>query len=160
MTPLSNKRISMTLARRWWPAVAWAAVIFCFSTDYFSEPHTAGFLTPFLAWLFPAITPEHTAIVHRLLRKFGHFSEYFILAVLLMSALKGNDNGQSIRRSASWTLVIVLLYAASDEFHQSFVASRSATLKDVFIDFTGGMCGTIWTCWRHWRAHVDSTTSK
>jgi len=84
-------------------------------------------------------------MIHLLLRKFGHFSEYFIFSVLLMNALKGDDNGWSMRRSAFWALVIVLAYAASDELHQSFVVSRSATLKDVLIDFTGGLCGTIWT---------------
>ena len=148
-SPPSENRNSMTLAKRWWPVVTWAAVIFFFSTDYFSAPHTARFLTPILAWLFPAITPEQTALVHLLVRKFGHFAEYFVLSVLLMNALKGDGNGWSMRRSAFWTLVVVLAYAASDELHQSFVVGRSATVKDVLIDFAGGLGGTLWISRRY-----------
>ena len=151
MMPPPKKRYAMTFVKRWWPVVSWAAVIFFFSSDYFSAPNTARFLTPILTWLFPAITPEQTAWVHLLVRKFGHFGEYFIFSLLLMNALRGDEVGWSMRRRAVWTLVVVLAYAASDEFHQSFVAGRSATVKDVLIDFTGGLCGTIWVYQRYGR---------
>jgi len=42
------------------------------------------------------------------------------------------------------SLAITMIYAASDEWHQSFVPSRSASLIDVLIDTTGGLCG-IWS---------------
>jgi len=65
------------------------------------------------------------------MRKFAHVSEYAILAVLLYracvhTALKG-------RRALSAGLVLLFcaVYAATDEFHQSFVPSRTASLRDI-----------------------------
>jgi VanZ family protein len=44
-------------------------------------------------------------------------------------------------------LIFVLLYAIGDEFHQSFVPSRTASFGDVTIDLLGGICGVTWTYW-------------
>jgi VanZ family protein len=44
-------------------------------------------------------------------------------------------------------LVFILLYAIGDEFHQSFVPSRTASLGDVTIDVLGGICGVVWMYW-------------
>lgn len=159
MNPRPRRQTYKSLVKRWWPAITWAGVIFFFSTDYFAAPHTARFLTPFLTWLFPAVTPEQTAFVHLVLRKFGHWSEYFIFAVLLMSALKGDLDRWPTRRRALWTIAVLLAYAASDEFHQSFVASRSATVTDVIIDLSGGLCGTLWICLRQIRGRGGSISS-
>ena len=41
------------------------------------------------------------------------------------------------------TLLIVFLYGASDEFHQSFVPTRTARVSDVFIDTAGGAFGLL-----------------
>ena len=45
------------------------------------------------------------------------------------------------------TIAIATLYAASDEWHQSFVPSRSASIVDVLIDCVGAMCGAFWFEW-------------
>jgi VanZ family protein len=42
------------------------------------------------------------------------------------------------------TMALVILYAFSDEFHQSYVPSRSASIGDVTIDSCGGLCGALW----------------
>ena len=39
---------------------------------------------------------------------------------------------------AGWALGVIFLYAASDEFHQSFVPGRTALCSDVLIDTAGG----------------------
>jgi VanZ family protein len=41
-------------------------------------------------------------------------------------------------------VVFATFYAASDEWHQSFVPSRTASLADVTIDSVGAICGALW----------------
>jgi len=57
-------------------------------------------------------------------------------------------------REARLALLLVALYAASDEFHQLFVASREAAVHDVLIDTAGGTVGllALWR-WGRWRKH-------
>ena len=69
------------------------------------------------------------------IRKIAHMSEYFLLALsisfpLYVYGLKGT-------RLAFATFLICVSFACSDEFHQSFVADRSPSLKDVGIDSIG-----------------------
>jgi VanZ family protein len=44
-------------------------------------------------------------------------------------------------------LALVLLYALSDELHQTFVPTRTASITDVMIDVLGGICGILWLFW-------------
>lgn len=81
------------------------------------------------------------------MRKFGHWTEYFVLAVLMLRALR-NETGKTWElRHAVYTLVFILLYALSDELHQTFVPSRTASFGDVMIDVLGGICGILWIVW-------------
>ena len=49
-------------------------------------------------------------------------------------------------RHAGLTLLIVFLYAATDELHQLFVPTREGTIRDVLIDTTGAAIGlfVVW----------------
>jgi len=121
----------------------WLAFIFIGSTDLMSAEHTSRIIGPLLHWLFPTISPFTVLRVQFFMRKLAHVSEYAILAVLLYrafvhTALKG-------RRALSAGLVLLLCaaYAATDEFHQSFVPSRTASLRDVMIDICGAMLAVI-----------------
>jgi len=71
--------------------LVWMIVIFIFSTDSFSSARTTPIIAPFLSSLFPSLTEAHIENIGLLLRKLGHWSEYFILAVLLMRALRANS---------------------------------------------------------------------
>ena len=62
-------------------------------------------------------------------------------ALLALSYLRAFD-GKIDKWKLIWLLAI--LYAASDEFHQSFVAGRGATLMDVGIDSIGAGLGLWW----------------
>jgi VanZ family protein len=158
MTIRSLRHSHALLIKRWWPAVTWAGVIFFFSTEYFAAPQTGHFLIPLLSWLFPTITPQQIEFAHLLVRKSGHLSEYFIFAVLLMRALQGDQQRLPNYRCVFWTLATILVYAASDEFHQFFVAGRTATPRDVIIDFSGALCGTIWIYWHRKRLEPGSVS--
>lgn len=75
-----------------------------------------------------------------IIRKVAHFSEYFILFILLNNVLKFyTDNN----RAKVYAIIMVFLYACSDEFHQSFIPGRSAAFRDVVIDTSGGIFACI-----------------
>jgi len=136
------------MIRNWWPIVAWMSMIFLFSTDFFSGANTSSFLDPLLSSLFPALTGDQIETVHLFMRKLGHWSEYFILAVLIGRSLLAQIPKQSRYRRTASAISIATIYAASDEWHQSFVPSRSASLSDVLIDGFGALCGAFWFEWR------------
>lgn len=109
--------------------------IFIGSTDLLSAEHTSRFIGPFLRWFTPDISDASIASVQLVVRKFGHFTEYAILAALLCRAL---------RKSAPWiALVIAVIYAVLDEVHQSLVFSRTGSLWDVLIDCIGALLGLL-----------------
>ena len=109
----------------WLAVLLWASVIFFFSTDLFSSDNTSFIVGSLLSSLVPGLSTQDVEFFHVVVRKLGHFSEYFIFTVLLVRALR-NDNGGEIKaRHLLISIAIATLYAISDEFHQSFVRSRS-----------------------------------
>jgi len=126
----------------WLPLLTWLCVIFVGSTDLMSAEQTSRFLVPLLRWLKPDISTEALAQVHFFVRKLGHISEYAILAVLVWRALRGGTNLQmklAVLFVAAW--ILCAIFAASDEFHQSFVTSRTPSFDDVLIDICGAFIG-------------------
>ena len=128
----------------WLPVFIWLGVMFVGSTGLLSAEQTSRFFVPFLRWLKPDISAEALAQIHFVVRKLGHISEYAILAMLLWRAVRSATN---LRMKKSIVFVAVWLtcgiFAASDEFHQTFVASRTATSSDVAIDLCGAFIGLI-----------------
>jgi VanZ family protein len=129
------------IIRSWLPVALWMAVIFLGSTDLMSADHTSRFITPLLRWLRPDISPGAIAQVHFYVRKAAHLTEYAILAILIYRAWRGSLS--TFRSKALATLIFAIFFAAADEFHQSIVASRSASLGDVSIDLMGTMIGLL-----------------
>ena len=133
---------------KWWlPVLLWMAVIFCASTDLGSIHHTSRIIGPTLRFFWPNISDDTIRHVQTFVRKTGHVSEYAILALL---AFRGRNRGFFISkwsvRSASFAVIFSMLYACSDEFHQSFVPTREATVMDVLID-TFGACAGVFAIW-------------
>jgi VanZ family protein len=127
---------SFVIARSWWPALLWALVIFSLSTDLFSAEHTGRVLEPVLRWVYPSISIETFLLIHHLIRKTAHFTEYFIFCVLLYRGVRGTGIGWRW----SWglgALFIAAAYSALDEVHQAFVASRTASPYDSLLDSVG-----------------------
>ena len=137
----------MMTIKNWWSVVAWMSLIFLFSTELFSGVNTTSFLQPILSSLLPDVSADQIETVHLIIRKLGHWGEYFILAILIIRALHADLPAQSRLRRAAGAIAIATLYAASDEWHQSFVPSRSASIIDVLIDCFGAMCGAFWFAW-------------
>jgi VanZ family protein len=132
---------------RWMPALAWMMLIFVGSTDVLSAEHTSRFLIPFLHWLDPHMPIATAMTLQTLVRKLGHVTEYAILAALLWRALRSGRSFQTrLALLFSVALFACAVFAASDEFHQSFVPSRTPAVHDVMIDICGAAIGLL-ICW-------------
>ncbi len=111
------------------------------STDFMSAEHTSRFLFPFLLWLNPHISAAALLEAHFLVRKAAHVSEYAILSGLLFRALRSWRTDFWPR--AAIAFLPALVFASIDEFHQSFVPSRTSSLGDVGIDCLGALVGIV-----------------
>ncbi|MCF7668363.1 MAG: VanZ family protein [Verrucomicrobia bacterium] len=125
------------------------ALVYAGSTEALSGRNTSRILAPVLRWIAPGISDEGIARVQFVIRKAGHLVEYAILAVLLWRAFYERHRRRRFewsRSAAFWAFAVSLLYAISDEFHQSFYPSRGSSLWDVLIDAAGaGMgLGIVW----------------
>lgn len=120
----------------WLPAAIWAVLIFSMSTDTFSAAHTGSILEPILKWLIPSITRSQFDAIHFFIRKCAHFTEYFIFSLLLYRGFRAGRGGW-LWKPAIATLFTAAVYSGLDEFHQSFVASRTASPYDSLLDTTG-----------------------
>jgi VanZ family protein len=128
--------------RHWWPALLWAGLIACFSTDLFSWEHTSRVILPLLLRLFPTTPLESLLAVHHYIRKSAHVFEYFVLSLLLLRALRGGQDGWKWQ----WAVTALLTaagWAALDEIHQAFVPSRGPSMFDVLIDVCGAAAAQL-----------------
>ncbi|MFN2541582.1 MAG: VanZ family protein [Chthoniobacterales bacterium] len=130
----------------WLPLIAWLAIMFVGSTDLMSAEQTSRIIGPLLRWFKPDISMEAITRIQFFVRKGAHVTEYAILAALLWRACRGNDRWRttSILFLIAWTACAV--FAVSDEFHQSFLASRTGSRGDVMIDIVGAFVG-LTMCW-------------
>ena len=79
---------------------------------------------------------EHT-LFGLLLRKLGHVTEYAVLTLCWWRALRGLGVSRENRIAIALAVALALAYAATDEFHQTFVSGRHGTPVDVLIDSIG-----------------------
>lgn len=105
---MKNKNRKKILAS-WLPVIIWASVIF-----YLSSLKQVSTLSFFVYDFF--------------LKKLAHVSEYAILYVLIFRATQ---------KKYLLSFSLVMLYAVTDEIHQSFVPGRTATALDLGFDLSG-----------------------
>lgn len=128
---------------RYAPLIIWMALISFASSSEFSAINTSRVVRPLLLWLFPNITEESIALTHLLVRKAAHITEYAILGWLAARAFTGSSRELLRRRWFLAGLLLVVLHALLDEYHQSFVPSRTGSLHDSGIDVASGLIGLI-----------------
>ena len=131
------------LLSRYLPLVAWLAFISFASSDNFNAGNTSRIIGPLILWLFPNTSPETLGVVHFTMRKIAHFTEYAILGFLAARAFRTSPR-PAIRQR--WFLIcatLVVIYALLDEYHQSFVPSRTASIFDSMIDIAGGLTALL-----------------
>jgi VanZ family protein len=79
-------------------------------------------------------------LVVNMIKKLGHLFIFGVLAVLYLYTLKGRNSLLETRMPIfALSFILVLLYAVTDEYHQSFTPGRHATVKDVVIDAAGAI---------------------
>jgi VanZ family protein len=102
--------------RAFLPSAIWAGIIFIFSSQ-------------------TTLPSLHLSLLDFLFKKSAHIFVYAVLYLLLHTGLRQID----VKPQRRWWLALIfcMLYAASDEFHQSLVAGRSATVRDIGFDFLG-----------------------
>jgi VanZ family protein len=144
---------------RYAPLVIWMMIIFAGSTDALSASNSGRILKPILLWLFPHIGEPQIATIHFCVRKLAHFSEYAILAILAARAFYGSGHERLRQRWFGAALLLILLYAFGDEFHQSFEASRTASIYDSFIDIAGGVTALVLMAMRRQRRRQKASVS-
>jgi len=128
---------------RYLPLVAWLVFISYASSDSFSAGNTSRIIGPLVLWLFPNTSAETLATIHLITRKLAHFTEYAILAFLAARAFRTSPNPAISRHWFLISAALIIVYALIDEYHQSFVPSRTGTIYDSFIDIGGGMIALI-----------------
>jgi VanZ family protein len=110
---------------RWMAVVLWMGVIFALSAT-------------------PSLASPFEPIYDFILRKLAHVTVYAVLTILVYGALRPH----MARPTHAWLLAMLMamLYACSDEWHQTFVPGREGTVRDVAIAMGSGLWGRI--CWR------------
>lgn len=103
--------------------------------------NTSRIVRPLLLWLFPDISEARIQLAHLLMRKAAHFGEYAILGWLAARAFTTSSHDLLRRYWFFGGLLIVVFQATLDEYHQSFVATRTGSPYDSLIDIVGGLFG-------------------
>ena len=125
----------------WLPTFVWLCVLALFSTDVFSAEHTAHVLTRIFYAIFGGVPGHGFGLVHFLIRKTAHFTSYGLLSALSFFSWRA-----TLAEGRAWSfrwcqlaLLLTLLAASLDEFHQTFVSSRTGNYRDVILDMTGAL---------------------
>ena len=125
------------------PLIAWLVFISFASSDNFNAGNTSRIIGPLILWLFPNTSLETLAVVHFITRKIAHFTEYAILGFLAARAFRTSPHPAIRQRWFLICVILVVIYALMDEYHQSFVPSRTASVFDSLIDMAGGLTALI-----------------
>ena len=137
----------------WAPLAVWLAAIFVFSTDVMSAAHTSRFVEPIIRRLLPSASYETVYAVHVAVRKCGHLTEYALLGLLAFRAVRFGRSEPFRARWAAAALAIAASYALVDEYHQTFVSSRTGNLGDAAIDVVGAGAALVALAWARRRAN-------
>ncbi len=144
--------------RYWLPVLVWMAVIFVFS----SQSHHQQDLKPFLKKEIPdrvKVEISHSnyipgvkkaglskwdvpGFLEMLIRKTAHLFVYGILGLLLYRAFTATVRRTRMAAAAA-SVASAVLYAVSDEYHQSFIPDRTAKLSDIQMDLIGACIGIL-----------------
>jgi len=134
--------------RRYLPVLLWMAVIFLASTRLGRPENSEAIIDPILQFL----GVKNVDNVHILVRKMGHVAEYVVLALLLAYFCLSSSRETLRRWWFLFALLGVLIYASTDEFHQTFVPERVGSVRDVMLDTASGAAAlSLVAAWRKLR---------
>lgn len=137
--------------RAWWPALIWIGVIAFESTDRLSSDNTSALLYKLLRRILAHVNLYDVLIWNMYLRKTGHVVGYGILSLLLLRGWRRTlataraTLGRAKVGLVTFTRVAILSWlgtvfiASMDEWHQSYLPSRTGTWHDVVLDSAAGL---------------------
>jgi VanZ family protein len=147
MGPFQHFRIRIVLD--WIPAALSVLMIALESTATMSAANTSEWLYPLWAKLFGPMSAAHWDEVHHLIRKTGHFVGYGLVSVTFFYGWRQTFHRMAVRHWTLWrrasiaAVLCTLVIATMDEFHQSFIPSRTSSPIDVGIDLCGAMAAQL-----------------
>jgi VanZ family protein len=132
--------------KAWIAAILWLVVIAIESTAMLSASNTSRILYPLLHFLF-GMSRQRFQIWHFYMRKSGHVVGYGTLSILLFRAwratLPARNNANWIFRWANIAILGTALVASLDEWHQTFIPSRTGSVRDVVLDTCAGIAAQV-----------------
>jgi len=131
--------------KAWIAAGLWLGLIALESTSYASAANTGRFLYPLFRFLF-GINAGDFAGWNGHLRKIGHFVGYFTLSALMFRAWKSSWPGLGDAWRWQWAAVAFIAtagVATLDEWHQTFLPSRTGTFHDVILDSAAALTAQV-----------------
>lgn len=132
--------------KAWIAAILWLIVIAIESTSYLSAANTGRFLYPLLHWMF-GVDHAHFGTWNHYIRKSGHVFGYGLLSILLYRAWRETFHRQGNPKWAwRWSAMAILgtaVVASLDEWHQTFLPSRTGRWQDVVLDTCAGIAVQI-----------------
>jgi VanZ family protein len=124
---------------QWLPVVLWLLVIAVESTDLMSARNTGSVIYIALAAIVGPIDPDRFTVFHAVLRKTGHFVGYGFLSFLFFCALR-NTVTSNLARLWSLSVIFTCIVSSLDEWHQTFLPSRTGAFHDVVLDTFAALC--------------------
>ena len=133
----------------WLPAALSVLMIVLESTSTMSASNTSQWLYPLWVKLFGPISSADWDEVHHLIRKTGHFVGYGVVSLAFFYSWRQTLHRMAVKHWTLWRRASVLavgctlLIASLDEYHQSFLPSRTASPVDVGIDLCGAIAAQL-----------------
>ncbi|KGM94526.1 VanZ family protein [Clostridium novyi A str. 4552] len=129
----------------WLTVIMWMGLIFKFSSQpAVQSSKLSGKVTNVNVKAIEKVKPNtkfNIVEFHHMVRKNAHFFIYLVLGILTLNALRKSEvKGY---KGIIFALLICVIYAISDEIHQTFVPGRTGMVKDVFIDIAGATVGIL-----------------
>lgn len=124
-------------------AVALAAIFFSGEPGKASQGLSRGIATWLLDFIYPEFSEETLALLNYFLRRGAHLTIYFLLGFGLATTFQWQKRVPPVVAS----IVIGVLFAATDEFHQLFSSGRTGKASDVLLDACGIAAGSVVAHW-------------
>ena len=111
----------------WLPALAYASLIFYFSSLSYPEE----------------VIPHGRALFAAFGDRWLHLIEYALLALLCYPAFRYSTGPHIAQQTVILVIVVASFYGITDEVHQAFVPLREASSLDWAADIAGAIMGAL-----------------
>ncbi len=108
---------------------------------------TSQVILPILRFIFPDASPADLTFYHGIVRKFAHFFEYGVLALLALRAFVGSSKQLLTSYPFVAAIAVAAFLSTIDETNQSFVPGRTGAALDVVIDLSGAATVLLVAYW-------------